>query len=243
MMTTIQELSLEPGFDLPWQMTNCERFALSSLLKRLQPKLSLEIGTYMGGSLQVLAHYSEAVISVDIDPDVANRLADKFPNVEFRSGDSSRLLPDLVRELNKQKRPVGFVLIDGDHSADGVRRDIEALLDLQPQQQLVFILHDSFNPGCREGMRTANWAKSPFVHHVELDFIPGIFQYEARDTAEPRSMWGGFGCAVLMPEKRNGPLHVQEFQLHLHAAIKRISSHVSPNRWQRLPRRIRNFLR
>ena len=66
-----QDLSLEPGFDLHWQMTNCERFALSGLLKRLQPKLSLEIGTYMGGSLQVLARFSQAVISVDIDPGVA----------------------------------------------------------------------------------------------------------------------------------------------------------------------------
>lgn len=242
-MTTIQDLSLEPGFDLHWQMTNCERFALFGLLKRLQPKLSLEIGTYMGGSLQVLARFSEAVISVDIDPGVAARLAGKFPNVEFRSEDSSRLLPDLVRELNEQKRPVGFVLIDGDHSAEGVRRDIEALLELQPQQQVVFILHDSFNPACREGMRTANWAKSPFVHHVELDFIPGIYHYEAHDTAEPKTMWGGFACAVLTPEKRNGPLIVQEFQLHLHEAIKRVSSHMTPNNWQRLRRRIRALLR
>jgi hypothetical protein len=239
----IDQLVGEPGFDLHWQMTNCERFALSGLLKRLQPKLSLEIGTYMGGSLQVLARFSEAVISVDIDPGVAARLAGKFPNVEFRSGDSSRLLPDLVRELNEQKRPVGFVLIDGDHSAAGVRRDIEALLELQPQQQVVFVLHDSFNPACREGMRTANWAKSPFVHHVELDFIPGIYHYEAHDTAEPRTMWGGFACAVLTPEKRNGPLIVQESQLHLQEAIKRVSSHITPNSWQQLRRRIRAFLR
>ena len=31
------------------------------------------------------------------------------------------------------------------------------------------ILHDSFNPECREGMRTANWAANPQVHAVELD--------------------------------------------------------------------------
>ncbi|MGA2052866.1 MAG: class I SAM-dependent methyltransferase, partial [Opitutales bacterium] len=163
-------LRLEPEFDLYWQMTSCEKFAFAGLLQRLKPKLSLEIGTYQGGSLQVLSRFSESVISVDIDPGVATRLAGKFPNVEFRSGDSRQLLPDLVLELNEQKRPVGFVLIDGDHSAEGVRRDIESLLELQPQQQLVFILHDSFNPGCREGMRTANWAKSPYVRHVELDF-------------------------------------------------------------------------
>lgn len=240
---TLNPLIGGEGLDLPWQMTNCERFALIGLLKRLQPKLSLEIGTYMGGSLQVLARFSKAVISLDIDPGVAARLASKFPNVEFRSGDSRRVLPDLVGELNDQKRPVGFVLIDGDHSAAGVRRDIEALLELQPQQQVVFVLHDSFNPACREGMRTANWAKSPFVQQVELDFIPGIYHYEAHDTAEPRTMWGGFACAVLMPEKRNGPLIVQESQLHLHEAIKRVSGHIAPNNWQRLRRRIRALLR
>jgi hypothetical protein len=242
-MATIQDLTLEPVFDLHWQMTNCERFALAGLLKRLQPKLSLEIGTYMGGSLQVLAQFSKAVISVDIDPTVATRLAGKFPNVEFRSGDSSHLLPDLVRELNASKRPVGFVLIDGDHSAEGVRRDIESLLELQPQQEVVFILHDSFNPACREGMRTANWAKSPFVHQVELDFIPGIYHYEAIDTAEPRSMWGGFACAVLMPEKRTGPLVVKESQVHLHEAVKRDSSPLTQNGWQRLRNRVRAFVR
>jgi len=235
-------LAQDPAFELSWQMTNCERFALTGLLQRLRPKLSLEIGTYMGGSLQVLARFSEAVISVDIDPGVAGRLSGKFPNVDFRSGDSSRLLPDLVRELNDQKKPVGFVLIDGDHSADGVRRDIEALLGLQPQQQVVFLLHDSFNPACREGMRTAGWAGCPFVHHVELDFIPGIYHHDAHDTAGARTMWGGFACAVLMPEKRNGPLVVEESQRHLHAAVRRVSSHNPPNGWRRLQARFQTLL-
>src|SRR6266487_3601402 len=138
----MRTLTQELGFDLHWQMPNGERFALVGLLRELQPTLSLEIGTYQGGSLQVLARFSEAVISVDIDPGVPARLANKFPNVEFRSGDSKRLLPDLVRELNEQKRAVDFVLIDGDHSVAGVRRDIEVLLELQPQRQMVFILHD-----------------------------------------------------------------------------------------------------
>src|ERR1039458_8962208 len=221
----LSSLTDEAGFDLHWQMTSCEQFALQGLLRRLSPVLSVEIGTYRGGSLQVLSRFSETVISLDIDPGVATRLAGKFSNVQFRSGDSSRLLPDLVRELNEQKRPVVFVLIDGDHSAEGVRRDIEALLELQPQQRVVIILHDSFNPACREGMRAANLAKSPYVHHVELDFIPGIYHFDAYDTAEARSMWGGFACAVLLPEKRAGELKIQESQRGLHEAVKRDSNH------------------
>jgi hypothetical protein len=54
-----------PGLDLEWQMTNCERFALASLLERLEPELSLEIGSYRGGSLQVLSRYSKKVISLE----------------------------------------------------------------------------------------------------------------------------------------------------------------------------------
>jgi hypothetical protein len=234
----IDNLSFQKSFALPWQMTNCERFALVGLLERLHPKVSLEIGTYKGGSLQVLSRFSEAVISVDLDPAVANSLAGKFPNVVFRSGDSNQLLPQLVQELNEQRRPVGFVLVDGDHSAAGVRRDIEALLEIIPQQELVLLLHDSFNPGCREGMRSADWGRSPFVQDVELDFIPGIYHHNAHDTADPRCMLGGFACAVLSPAKRTGSLVVRESQLHLHEAVKRVSSHVPGNLWRRLRRRL-----
>lgn len=220
-----EDLALDPEFDLHCQMTTCERFALQGLLRRLRPSLSLEIGTYLGGSLQVLSRFSDAVISVDIDPTVKNRLAEKCSNVEFRSGDSSRVLPDLVRELNEQKKPIGFVLIDGNHSGEGVRRDIESLLELQPQQEIIVLLHDSFNPNCRERMRTANWGRCPFVSQVELDFIPGVYHYEPYDTAEPRTMWGGFACVVLSPQTRVGNLVIQESQRGLHEAVKRDSRH------------------
>jgi predicted O-methyltransferase YrrM len=163
----LRSFANDEEFTLHWQMTTCERFALQGLLRRLRPSLSLEVGTYLGGSLslRVLSRFSEAVISVDIDPQVAIRLAGKFPNV-------GPDIADVVSELNEQRRPIGFVLLDGDHRGKGVRRDIEALLELEPQQQVVFVLHDSFNPGCREGMRTANWAKSRLF---DLDFIPGVY--------------------------------------------------------------------
>jgi Methyltransferase domain len=241
-MTTIQDLTIEPGFDLHWQMTNCERLALIALLQLLKPKLSIEVGTYLGGSLQVLARFSESVISADIDPGVRTRLAGKFNNVEFRSADPTHLLPDLVREVNTQKRPVDFILIDADHTETGIRRDIEVILELEPQQPMTLVLHDSFNPDCREGMRTAQWTKSPFVHAVELDFIPGVYHYEAYDTAEPKTMWGGFACAVLSPEKRSEPFTVRESQRHLYEAVKRGSSHAPPSNWRRLERRVRRFI-
>lgn len=223
---------IEPDCRLHWQMSTCERFALAGLLQRLRPELSLEIGTYMGGSLQVLAKYSKRVLSVDIDPQVAVKLSPLFPNVDFRSGDSTTLLPDIIRDINLGPASPAFVLIDGDHSREGVRRDIEALLALKPRQQTVVILHDSFNPECREGMRTANWAACEFVHHVEIDYIPGIFHEKAYDTAEARTMWGGFACAVMESSPRAHDLVVKEGQQGLFSTMRKNSSHAAGS-WRR----------
>ena len=221
------QLTNAPEWLLEWQMTNCERLALTKVLERVQPEVSLEIGTYRGGSLQVLAQLSKRVIAVDIDPAVAQLLDGKFPNVEFRCGDSRDLLPAVIGELNAAEGRTGFVLIDGDHSADGVCRDIDAVLKLKPKGRVVIILHDSFNPECRAGMRRAAWAACPYVQFVELDFVPGVYHYEAHDTAEARSMWGGFACAVLEPEPRTGALSIGESQRGLFEAVFRDSSHAA----------------
>jgi hypothetical protein len=230
---------IEPDCRLHWQMSTCERFALAGLLQRLRPELSLEIGTYMGGSLQALAKYSHRVISIDIDPQVAVKLSPLFPNTDFRSGDSATLLPDLIRDINLGPTSPAFVLIDGDHSREGVRRDIEALLGLKPRQQTVVILHDSFNPECRAGMRAANWAACPNVHEVELDYVPGIFHEKAYDTAEARTMWGGLACAILEPFPRTHELVMRECQRGLFETVLKNSSHAPRRRFQL----VRNLLR
>ena len=222
-----QQLTDAASFDLHWQMTNCERFALQGLLQRLNPELSIEIGTYRGGSLQVLSKFSQKVISVDIDPAVGRGLGGKFKNVEFISGDSTVLLPELISDLSAKGEKVGFVLIDGDHSAPGVKRDIESVLRLKPQGRVVILMHDSFNPECRSGMRMADWSGCPHVHFVELDFIPGIYHFNAHDTAEARSMWGGFACAILEAQPREGALTVGESQRELFEAVDESSRHVT----------------
>lgn len=240
-MNIARSLTNLPGLDLEWQMTNCERFALASLLERLEPDLSLEIGTYRGGSLQVLSRYSKKVISLDIDPTVETRLAKFFNNVEFRAGDSRALLPSVVSEINSTDALLGFVLIDGDHSAEGVQRNIEAVLKIQPKRRIVIILHHSFNADCRQGMRNARWADCPFVHYVELEFIPGIYHFLAYDTAEARTMWGGFACAVIEPNPRSEPLKIPESQKHLFETVFPESSH-HPSKSSRKHSRLRRLV-
>jgi hypothetical protein len=188
-----------------WQMNDSERLAMTAVLHRLNPACAIEVGTYKGGSLSLLAQYAKAVFSIDIDPTIPAKFA-HFPNVSFLTGRSSELLPTLLRELDAVDFPVDFVLIDGDHSAAGVRGDIETMLDYVPKKPLVMMLHDGFNPACRQGMLSAAWDRSPYVHWVDVDFIPGrLVEHGGGGDGE---MWGGLAMALLAPERRAGPLTV-----------------------------------
>lgn len=229
MIDTPDELDLS----LHWQMTSAEQSALLWHLQCWKPKLSIEIGTYKGGSLQAIAKYSDEVISVDIDPKVGQRLGDQFPNTRFVAGDSTIVLPDLVKELNQSGRHADFVLIDGDHSKQGVKRDIEAILSLHPLRQTTVLMHDSFNPDCRAGMLEANWQDSPHVHAVEIDFIPGIYHQHAYDTAAARTMWGGLARVDIRPTQRTGKLTISQSQEGLFDAVHMVSSHKSRSKRRR----------
>jgi hypothetical protein len=191
---------------IEWQMQPAEQTALVALLNGLRPAVAIEIGTRYGGSLQVLCRYAGRVISLDIDPTCRDRLGAKHPKAEFITGDSKRTLPPLLDQLSKEGSAVEFVLIDGDHSAAGVKGDITALLSgFRPSRPLYVIMHDSFNPDVRQGIRAAPWAENPHVHVVELDYVGGVLTL---DPEAYREMWGGFGLAVLLPEPRRGRLLV-----------------------------------
>ncbi|MCB0323898.1 MAG: class I SAM-dependent methyltransferase [Bdellovibrionales bacterium] len=230
---------------LDWQMTRCERFAFWSLLQHHKPSVSIEVGTWNGGSLQVLSRYSEKVYSLDIRPKSRDLLQDKFSNVEFLVGSSHELLGPLLQEISRKGEQLGFVLIDGDHSAAGVRTDINSLLKYRPVCPLLIVCHDSFNPECRRGMVSAEWQSSPYVHYVELDFVPGVFHEFAYDTAEPRSMWGGFAVVQMLPEPRAGELVIGEAQRGLFSAVKSRSRYSAAGRAaaiaQRLPQLCARF--
>src|SRR5579875_1301554 len=141
-----------------WQMNDSERLTLTALLARHQPSCSIDVGTYHGGSLSLISQYSKMVFSIDIDETIPSRLS--FPNVSFLTGSSHLILPVLLRELDQAGIPVDFVLIDGDHSTAAVKRDIRCLLHYVPKKPLFVALHDSFNPGCRQGMLEAGWEES-----------------------------------------------------------------------------------
>ena len=64
--------SISPSIE--WQMSRAEKYCLINLLENLKPEYSIEIGTYKGGSLQVLSKYSKKVYSIDIDSEPKQKL-------------------------------------------------------------------------------------------------------------------------------------------------------------------------
>jgi hypothetical protein len=197
--------SLEIDDLLDWWMTPAERVGLIFLLEHLKPKVAIEIGTMHGGSLQVLSHFCDHVYSIDTDPSVARRLEGKFPNVEYLTGQSDQILPPLIHRLNEERAHLSFVLVDGDHSTDGVRKDIDNLLRFRPTVPFYIVMHDSFNPQCRLGLRRAQWASNRYVHAVELDFIAGI---AACAPAFRDELWGGLALGILLPYEREGRFEI-----------------------------------
>src|SRR5262249_37847793 len=122
---------------------------------------------------------------------------------------------------------LGFVLIDGDHTAQGVMTDVNLVLKHVPKRPVYIVLHDSFNPGCRQGMLAAGWKDCPYVHYFNVDFVGGIFFPEKGNTRP--SMWGGLGLAVMLPEKRKGELKILQPYSGTFECVYPHSCHYTPS--------------
>jgi SAM-dependent methyltransferase len=173
------------------QMSFGERAALEGLLSQLRPGISLEIGTYDGGSLRRIAAHSDHVHTIDLYDVIEDRSV--FTNVTFHMGDSRQLVPQLLDDLHRAGSHVDFVLIDGDHSAAGVRTDLQHVVDAPAARRAVILLHDTMNAETRSGIEQVDLAARPQVVYVELDFIPG---YEFRGGHFDGQVWGGLGLVV-----------------------------------------------
>ncbi len=189
-----------------WCMNDSERMGLIALLEKIKPKCCIEVGTFLGGSLSLIAQYAEEVYSIDIDETIPKKLS-QFKNVKFLSGYSSELLPNLIKDLDSQGKAIDFILIDGDHSYEGVKGDINIIQSYVPKTPMFLVMHDSFNPECRQGMIDAEWDKMEYTKWIDLDFIPGRV-VNVRDT-DKQEMWGGLAFAYFEPKKREGNLEIK----------------------------------
>lgn len=192
-----------PSFSAnPWQMSFGERAAIEGVLAQLQPQLAIEIGTAEGGSLSRIAAHSRRVISFDlVEPQAA---AASLPNVELRTGDSHELLPLELERLAAAGESVDFVLVDGDHSADGARRDVEDLLASDAIASTVILAHDSLNQEVRRGLEEVPYGETEKVAFVDLDFVGGYVPAEPPMLGE---CWGGLGLIIVDATRTFGPAH------------------------------------
>jgi Methyltransferase domain len=193
--------------DAVWQMSGGERAAIEGVLSQLRPALAIEIGSAQGACLRRIAGHSGEVHSFDLS---APTLAQP-DNVSLHTGDSHELLAPFLAGLAEQERNVDLVLVDGDHSPEGVRRDVEELLDSRALARTVILIHDTANEGVRQGLDAVRFAAWPKVAHVELDWIPGQLFAEA---ALRNELWYGIGLVLVDSSRlayRNGSVYEQRY--------------------------------
>jgi hypothetical protein len=193
--------------DRVWQMSLGERAAIEGVLAQLRPLLAIEIGSMEGACLRRIAAYAQEVHSFDLTPPTL-ALPD---NVTLHTGDSHELLPEFLAELAAAGRTVDFVIVDGDHTPDGVRRDLEDLLDSPSLARTVILIHDTANERVRAGLDAVRFAAWPKVARVELDWLPGQLFAE---PALHNELWYGLGL-VLVDSTRlaymNGSVYEQRY--------------------------------
>lgn len=184
-----------------WLMLPGERAALEGILAFVAPTLSIEIGTHTGGSLDLISAHSRAAHAFDLErhPTVTT---ERFPNVTFHIGDSHELLPPVLAQLSEEGTNVDFVLVDGDHHADGVRQDVEDLLSARCVSHSVILLHDTLNGSVRSGIQQVDFGLFEKVRYVDLDFVTGRVMTEGPERDE---LWYGLGVVVVGHDLDIGP--------------------------------------
>lgn len=180
-----------------WQMALGERVAVEGLLSQIRPRLSLEIGTAQGGTLERIAAYSDEVHTFDLTHEVDHA---PFPNVTFHQGDSHVLLPEVLARFEREGRNVDFVLVDGDHTAAGVRTDVEDLLASGAVRNTFILLHDTMNEEVLEGLDAVDYDAHPEIVFVDLAFSQ-LFQ---RPLGMLEEVWGGLGLIVVDSDAGTG---------------------------------------
>lgn len=181
-----------------WAMVYGDRLALEATLAQVRPKLAIEIGSAQGGSLGRIAAHSEDVHAIDI---VRDDLLELPPNATFHEGSSQELLPDLLERFAAQDRNVDFVLVDGDHSTEAVRADLNALLDSSALRRTTILMHDSFHPLVRAGIEAAEATAREKVVACELDLVAGGVCQAGIFEGQP---WGGFAMVLVDEELAGG---------------------------------------
>jgi predicted O-methyltransferase YrrM len=165
------------------------------LVEEHKPRNVLEIGTYTGGTLLCLCRLAQpggTIVSVDrpfgagrgYTEERASEMLEHFP----RDGqklhlvqDDSQLPSTLAQvEAALDGAKLDFLLIDGDHSYEGVKSDFEMYSPLVESSGLI-AFHDILEHPPESGCEVASYW---------YEIRDG---YEYREIAAPPWSWGGIG--------------------------------------------------
>jgi hypothetical protein len=184
------------------QMSFGERAVTEGVLAQLRPQLALEIGTAEGGNLARIARYAAEVHSIDVS--YAELAIDVGDNVHLHEGPSAEVLPGLLANFTADERALDFVLVDGDHSFEGVIGDLHMLLDSPCTARSVMLVHDSMNAEIRAGLDHAGLEDYAKVVYFEPDFATG---YVYAEGAARNTVWGGLAMILCDRRRSNAYLH------------------------------------
>jgi cephalosporin hydroxylase len=178
---------------------------LVALLMRKSPTTVLEIGAGQGGALYAFcaaANDAATLISVDLPGGAfgPRYTEEDVPRIRAyaRDGQSLHLLaadshdPGTLRRVKQilAGRPLDFLMIDGDHTYDGVRADFEMYSSLARSDGGLIALHDTtFHPEVPDCQVDRFWC----------EIGRGRRSLELKDPSDVREWgpWGGIG--VLEP--------------------------------------------
>jgi predicted O-methyltransferase YrrM len=157
--------------------------ALIDLLRQMEPRTIVEVGTHKGGNSFLFCHAvpsAERIVGVDLCVQNSAKLI-HFARAQQRyvalHGDSqtTQMKSRVLRALDG--RTVDFLFIDGDHSYEGVKRDFELYAPLVRAGGLI-ALHDIVpdhrtrfgrETGCYAGEVHRFWSELKASHrHQEL---------------------------------------------------------------------------
>jgi predicted O-methyltransferase YrrM len=196
---TDRELALEAVRREAFQKVS-ELERLITLVRERQPKTVVEIGTHKGGTLFAwcqAAHPQALIVSIDLPEGLfgggyTEEEARRFQSFAQPGQELHTLRLDSHKRRTRRRlrsllagRPIDFLLIDGDHTYEGVKRDWEMYAPLVASEGLV-AFHDILpHP------------KQPLCKVDELwdELAPDHRTAEFTDPGDDRGhgQWGGIG--------------------------------------------------
>jgi predicted O-methyltransferase YrrM len=105
------------------------------LVKLLQPKVYVEVGTLNGYTFNAIAELVEKAIAIDIK--ISDRISNRA-NVEKFQMETSEFVKKLGRTFS-----IDLLFIDADHSKEAVLGDVDSLLPFVREGTGLVLLHDT----------------------------------------------------------------------------------------------------